>query len=253
MEHENIKACLNLYAVLQNLEDLVVYDEEMQAQTASWDISIQFAVLNGPQAAILFRNGSCRVTRGKISQPTVKLFFLSTAHLNKMMDGKGNPIPLKGFTKLPFLAKDFAKLTDKLEHFLKPTDELLQDPGYLAMNTRLTLNTAAYAIREIGNLDRIGKHAASHIQDGVVLMKILPDGPAVHVRFSGGEIEPGKGDVEKPMACMFMKNMQIANDFLNGKMDAFTAIASGDVMIKGQTPMLDALSLILDRVPCYLS
>jgi putative sterol carrier protein len=50
-----------------------------------------------------------------------------------------------------------------------------------------------------------------------------------------------------------MKGMKVANDFLNGKMDTFTAIATGDVIIKGQTPMLDSMSLILDRIPMYLS
>ncbi len=51
---------------------------------------------------------------------------------------------------------------------------------------------------------------------------------------------------------MYMKNVQVGNDFLNAKIDPFTAIASGDVMIKGQTPMLDYLSLVLDRIPIYL-
>jgi hypothetical protein len=169
-----------------------------------------------------------------------------------MMNGKGFPIPLKGFTKIPFLNGDFQKLTRKLEYYLKPTDDLLKDEQYVALNTRFTLNTAAHAIPEIGNLDRVGKHAASHIQTGDILMKILPDGPAVTLRVQNGIITPLPKETDRPMACLYMKNIRVANDFLNAKLDAFTAIASGDVMIKGQTPMLDSMGLILDRIPVYL-
>lgn len=253
MTDDLIKSNLNLYAVLQNLEDLVAWDPEMKAFTANWSISIQFSVRKGPQAYILFEGGRCSVRRGYLPDATVKLFFISPAHLNRMMNGKGNPIPLKGFTKLPFLAKEFAQLSARLEYFLKPTDELLAKADYLAMNTRLTMNTAAFAVAELGRLDPIGKLAVGHIRNGAVLMKILPEGPAVHLVFDNGRIEPGRGEIDKPMACMFMQNVQVANAFLNGKMDAFSAIAAGQVMIKGQTPMLDAMSLVLDRIPLYLS
>ncbi len=253
MVHELIKARLNLYAVLKNLEDLVKYDSEMAELSKNWNLSIQFSVIRGPRAYIEFQGGQCRVGRGKHYAPAIKLFFITPAHLNRMMDGKGNPIPLKGFTKIPFLTGDFTKLTDRLEYYLRPTEERLKEKAYLELNTRFTLNTAAFALREIGELDPVGKQVASHIPDGTVLMKILPDGPAVTILFQDGQIEPGMGEMNRPMACMFMKNVQVANDFLNAKIDAFTAIASGDVTIKGQIPMLDALSLILDRIPIYLA
>ncbi len=169
-----------------------------------------------------------------------------------MMEGTANPIPLKGFTRLGFLKKDFTKVTERFEYYLKPTAELLRDKAYLELNTRLTLHTAAFAVRELGLLDPVGKLIASQIGNGSVNLKILPHGPAVHVNFRNGDIKPGKGEAESPMAIMSMKNVKVANDFLKGKMDTFAAIAYGDVMIKGQIPMLESLSLILDRIPHYL-
>jgi len=252
MSYDLIKANLNLYAVLQNLEDLIKYDSEMNALAKDWDISIQFLVKNGPKAFIEFKKGVCTVGRGKYKWPSVKLFFTSPQHLNKMMDGKGGPIPIKGFTKIGFLLKDFPKVTEKLEFYLKPTDELLKDDNYATMNTRLTMNTAAFAIREIGLNDPLLKGVASHMMDGTVGLNVLPGGPSVYITFSHGEITPGKGIVEKPMAKIDFKNLKIANNFLNGKSDAFTEIASGNVMIKGQTGMIDGMSLILDRIPYYL-
>ncbi len=253
MVDELVKAHLNLYAVMQNMEELVAHDRETIDIARSWDISIQFSVRNGPAGFLAFQNGSCRFGRGQHPSPSVRLFFTSPAHFNRMIDGNGNPIPLKGLTRLGFLTKEFPKATDRLEYFLTPTDELLADPDYLALNTRMTLNTAAFAVVELARYDRIGRLNAAHIMDGGVLMKILPDGPAAHIVFENGRATAGKATLEKPMACMFMKDMITANRFLNGKLDAFTAIAGGDVMIRGQTPMLDAMSNILDRIPLYLS
>ena len=248
-----VKAHLNLFAVMQNLEDLVTCDPEMSSLSRNWNLSMQFVVRGGPRSFVDFRNGTCTVGRRKPRKSSVKLFFTSPEHLNSMFDGTGKPIPLKGFTRLGFLTGGFTRLTGKLEYYLKPTDELLKDRAYLELNTRFTLNTAAFAAREIALFDPVGKLNAPHIRNGAVLMSILPDGPSVHMVFADGEITVKKGDVENPMACMFMKDLHVANDFLNGRIDAFTSIAGGDVLIKGQTPMLDALNLILDRIPLYLS
>ena len=253
MNFELIKANLNLYAVLQNIEDLVKYDREVADIAKDWDISIQFTVKKGPRAYILFKDGQCIFGRGKYKRPKVKLYFLSPAHLNKMMDGKGSPIPLKGFTKLGFLMNDFPKVTEKLEYYLKPTDDLLKDKNYMALNTRFTLNTAAFASKEIAELDDKGKIVSSHMRNGTLCLKILPDGPAVSLDVNNGKFEARKEETEKPMAVLQFKNLKIANDFLNEKCDTFTAIASGDVLIKGQTGMLDSVSLILARIPTYLS
>jgi len=56
-------------------------------------------------------------------EATVVLGFASCAHLNKMFDGKGNPVPLWGFTKIGFLTGTFTKLTERMAYFLKPTDD----------------------------------------------------------------------------------------------------------------------------------
>ena len=247
-----IKAHLNLTAVLQNLEDLVQFDDDMAALTKSWNTSLQFSVFRGPKAYVEFKNGSCRVQKGSHSNPTAKLFFFSPAHLNRMFAGNGTPIPLKGLSKLRFLIKEFSKLTDKLEYYLTPSDDRLKSTKYLELNTRFTLNTAVFAVKELVRLDPIAKTVASHMSNGRVLMKIMPHGPSVHLDFQNGNALVKKGDTEQPMACIFMQDVRVANDFLNGKLDAFTAVAAGNVLIKGQIPMVDSISLILDRVPLYL-
>ncbi len=253
MDYNLTKSCLNLYAVIKNIEDLTLLDREMKDLTANWNLSIQFTVRKGPRGYIEFKNGRCSVGRGKCKRPSIILFFLSPLHFNKMFDGNANPIPLRGFSKIGFLTKEFPRLTDRLAYYLKPDDELLRDTDYLKINTIMTMNTAAFAIPEIAAGDPDGKAIASHIPDGVVELKILPDIHAVNITFSKNEITSAKGVVSKPSAVMAMKNIRAANDFLNGKTDPFTAIASGDVSIKGIIPMLDATGLLLDRIAGYIS
>lgn len=253
MSYDFVKANLNLYAVLRNLEDLPVYDPDMAEVIRTWNISIQFNVMNGPKGYVLFKDGICSFGEGIHPSPTVKLFFTSPAHFNKMMDGKGSPIPLKGLTKLKFLMKDFPKVTDRLEHYLKPDPEKMKDSAYMKINTIFTLNTAVFAVKELALHDTIGKLNAAHIMDGTVLFDVLPDGPQAYLTFNKGAISATKGRPDKPMAIMQFKDLQSANDLLNNVSDPFTAVASGDVLLRGRIVMIDSINQILDRVAHYLT
>jgi hypothetical protein len=248
-----VKACLNLNAVLPNLEELVRHDSESARLSRYWQLCIQFRVRNGPAAHIVFDAGACRVSPGIHPKPQIKLYFTSPSHFNRMMDGKANPVPLKGFTRLGFLTREFPKLTERLESYLKPTADLLSDPECMALNTRMTLYTAAFAARELALHDTVGRLLASSIPDGSVSMMVMPDGPAATLRFARGAIDIVKSADETPDALMQMDGMDTAHEFLNGQLDTFAAIASGRIRIRGRIPMIDALGTILDRVPRYLS
>ena len=253
MSDDLIKAHLNLYAVLQNLEELIHLDVEMARLTQDWDITIQFVVRNGPAASLTFKSGRCRHQVGRHASPTVKLYFLSPGHLNAMFDGKGTPIPLRGFTRLGFMSKDFARLTDRLAHYLKPDDRRLADEAYVRINTILTLNTAFHAVKELALLEPVSKGIAAQIPRGGLQVEIMPDGPRVGITFEAGNITVRKGVMEKPMAKMVFKDLRTANALLTGKLNAFLAVAQGDILLQGQIPIIDNVSLILDRVPAYLS
>ena len=253
MDAAYVKACLNLHAVLPNLEELVAHDPESARLSKNWDIRIQFLARNGPTASVAFDRGQCTVNRGNHAKPHVKLFFTSPDHLNRMMDGKANPIPVKGFTRLGFLSKEFPKLTDRLEAILKAGEEQLRDPDILALNTRMTLYTAAYAARELLLYDKVGRLIAPSIPEGAISLAILPDGPEVTLRFDHGRIDVLKSGVDAPHALIQLGSMAIAHDFLNGHLDTYAAITDGRVRIRGQIPMIDALGTVLDRVPHYLS
>ena len=186
MDYQSILAHLNLRAVLPNLEALVANDDQAAALAKKKNICIRFRVCNGPDAYVKFEQGACRVGQGDPGRTDVLLFFTSCEHLNKMFDGQSNPIPLKKFTKIGFLTKEFQTLTDRLEYFLKPTESTGKDPDYMSLNTRLMMYTAGRAISVLCEGDPLAKAVAAGIPDGPVLMKVLPEGPAVSLDFRGG-------------------------------------------------------------------
>ncbi|HWQ31144.1 MAG TPA: hypothetical protein VN549_09150 [Negativicutes bacterium] len=250
MKDQLTMSCINLHALLQNMEELVAMDRESAVLVKDASMSIQFSVKGGPAALLSFEKGRCRHLGCKGAND-ISLYFSSPEHLNKMFDGKANPIPLKGLGKIGFLKNEFTKLTERLAYYLKPTEELLKDSAYLRTNTVLTAYTAFFALAEIGNNDRIGRLNAGRIPDGVINVTVK-DGPALHLSVKGGHIEAAKGAYEKPRAIMEFSGIEVANAMLNGKVDAYTCIASGDVSLRGYIPMLDNLNKLLAQVPEYL-
>ena len=250
MKDQLTMSCINLYAILQNMEELAEMDRMASLLIKDVSIAIQFTVKRGPSALLSFENGRCKLQKDK-GRSDISLYFTSPEHLNKMFDGKANPIPLKGLTKISFLKNEFMKLTDRLTYYLKPTDALLKDPEYLKINTILTANTAFFALAEIGNNDRIGKLNAGRIPDGDINVSIL-GGPSLHLTARKGCLEAAKGASKAPRAIMNFANMEVANGMLNGKIDTYTCIASGAIEMKGFIPMLDSMNKLLTQVPEYL-
>jgi len=252
MEYQRVKANLNLYAVLRNLETLVACDNKAADLIKEWQVTLEFSVFRGPTLFLEFQNGRCRAGEGDHPSPDVRLFFFSAGHLNRMMDGNASPIPLKGLTRLSFLTKEFPQLTDRLEYFLKPDETLLADDTYKEVNTRLNLGVAAYAIRELATSDPMGILNAESMPEGTLAIRVLPDGPSVSIIKENGGYAVGGPHPEKPMAVMSFRDMGVANDLMNGKCDAFAALAKGDVSMKGKIPMIEAVNLLMDRIPHYL-
>lgn len=244
------KANINIYAVLRNLEDLIDIDEEMKDLIKDKDISIYFVVKNGPKAHLQFKDGKCSFREGK-GKCNIKLFFKSPEHLNQMFEGKANPIPLKGLTKISFLKNEFTKMTDKLAYYLKPNETLLNDAKYFKINTVLTAYTAFFSLAQIANTDKIGKVNSKRIPDGVVSISVL-NGPSVNLNVKEGHIEAKKGPGKSPRAFMTFDSIGTANAILNGKIDSYTAIGTGRFVIKGYVPMIDNMNKILAMVPSYL-
>ncbi len=251
MMDSTVLARCNLFAVLKGMEYLAEHDPVSAGLIEGRELSIQFIIARGPRGCLAFSGGRAEMKRGK-HKSSIVLYFNSPEHFNKMIAGEANPVPLKGFTRLGFLTGPFMKLADRLDYYLRPTEALLKDPAYFRMNTELTAYTAFFALAEIGNHDSKGRLSAAHMPDGV-LQVLVEKGIGVQIHVKRGKLSCVKGHHEDPRAILSFRDLDSAHRVLNGNLDTFTGLGSGEMAMKGFIPMLDHMNPILDLVPLYLS
>ena len=245
-------AYINMYAVLGTLENLCELDPKASALVADIKpISVGFEVKDGPSATITFKNGRCRMEQG-CTDCDIKLPFSSCEKFNGLIDGTVTPIPSKGFTHIGFLLKDFTKLTDLLNKYMRPDPADLENEDFFRISTSLMLYTITVAIAQIGNNDEIGKFSADHMVDGEIAFSIK-NGPATTIRVKNHRLLGIKKPCEAPRAIMEFESINLARDLFDGKVNAVACIGKGDIVMKGMISMLDNLNRILDRVALYLA
>lgn len=245
-------AYINMFAVLGSLENLCELNEEARNLVkTNKPVSVGFEVKGGPSATLTFKDGRCAVKEGTTGC-NVKLPFSSCEKFNGLIDGTATPIPSKGFTKIPFLLKQFIPLTDMLSKYMRPTEEDLQDEKFFEISTVLLFNTIAVAISQIGNNDEIGKFSARHIPDGIVKLSIA-GGPAAAIEVKDHKLTTFKQNPEKYRALMEFGSMKLAHDLFDGKVNAIAKVGEGEIVMRGMINMIDNINRILDRVALYLA
>lgn len=251
---EVVMARINLFGVLRSIQELVVLDAESQALVKETDLTLEFVVRGGFRGALKFSGGACEFIEGRTGKVDIRLFFVSPGHLNRMMDGKANPIPLKGLLKISFLTGPFTKLTDRLSHFLRPEDGAMEDPGFCAINTRLTAFVAFHSVSEVANWDDLGRASAAQVPDGVLQVKVEEEGgPAMAITAAGGKLSTHVGVHPEHRCLMWFRDLEALSQLLNGEMEAYAIFAQGRAGIRGFVPMADKINPILGLLPGYLN
>ena len=250
MKDELTKAYINLFSILRNLEDLCELDSECKELINNKNLDIMFYIKGGPKAILRFKDGKCSLIKGN-GKCDMNLFFTSPKHFNDMIDGKANPMPLKGFSNIKFLKNQFTTITDRLSYYLKPTDELLMNPQYFKINTILSFYAAFMALVQIVYYDAIGKINAKRIPDGVMSIGVI-DGPNVSLYIKNGTLSMKKEKIKNPRASMEFDSLETVNKLLNRKIDAYSCIALEKIRTKGYIPIIDNFNKILSQVSEYL-
>ncbi|MEG0833509.1 MAG: hypothetical protein RSD39_03495 [Oscillospiraceae bacterium] len=250
MKDQTTLAYINMYAVLKDLEVLCELDDEAKAiAKTKKPISIGFNVTDGPKATLFFENGSCKMKEGL--EGKIKLKLSSPEHLNLMVDGAKNPLPYGGFTKLSFLLKDFTKLTDIMTKYLKASDDDLKNRAFYEKSTTMMFYLVANALSAIGNYDKLGAISASKIPDGTIALEV-GGGPSAEIVVKNGKMTTNNHKAENPRSYMIFGSYEVARGLFEGTVDAMSALAAGDVVMRGFIPMIDNLNKLLSRVAIYL-
>ena len=251
MKDQNALAYVNMFAVLKDLEVLCELDDEAKKLASpAKPVSISFNVGKGPQATLSFENGKCTMKEGLGGQ--IKLKLSSPEALNLMVDGKKNPTPYGGFTKLKFLLNDFTKLTDLMNKYLRADEKALKERAFFEKSTTLMFFLIANALSALGNNDELSKISASKIPDGSIAMEIV-GGPCAEIVVKGGHMTTYNRKAIKPRAYMIFADFDTARGLFDGSTEAMSALAAGKIVMKGYIPMIDNLNRILGRVGSYLA
>lgn len=250
---DQLKARLNLKAVLRTIELLPELDAVSAELIKDWKISIRFAIWSDAQVVLDFHDGRCVFHADSKEKTDVSLFFSSPAKLNAMFENKGSPFLLKGFTKISFLKKDLPRLFERLEYFLKPCPDTVQDEAFKEANLTLSLSTAIFAIPELLKLDPVSQRIAPQLGAGSLQFSVEPQGPHAHVIYDGrGGAVSFSGPAVNPTSMTVFKNAQVAHALVEGSLDSFAAVASGDIQLRGMIPLIDHTNVVLDQLPKYI-
>lgn len=250
MTDQKTLAYINLYGVLGALTALCDHVPEAKKILGSAGCSIGFTVKNGPSATLTFVGGKCILKEG-VDDCTVKIPFSSPEKFNGMVDGTVTPVPVKGFSKLPFLLGRFKKLTDLLESYLRPSPEKLEDEEFLRRSTIVMFRVIAASIAQIANHDKIGQFSASNIVDGAIKLEIA--GVAKAALIAKNSVLTFSDKVPKNyLSSMTFRDIKTARDLFDGNINAVTAVGNGGVQIAGMVSQIDNVNRILSRVELYL-
>lgn len=249
---QKVKAAVYLHAVLRNIEQLCELDSRARSIVANSDTSVDFHIPGIQPLTLIFDHGSCTATTEPKTKPTISLVFASSKHFNGMIDGKANPIPIKGFTHIKFLTDEFMQITDRLTEFLRPTPEALKDPEFSRISTILTANVAFSALGPIARYDDHGKKNAGRIPDGNILVHV-EDGPELTIHAEGGALNLSQGRIRPISALMSFDSIETAQGILSGELDSFACLGKSRLKIRGRIAMIDNLNKLLGQVQTYLA
>lgn len=242
---------LNLHAILGSIPILCELDEEAKSLIAGKNLSVGFAVKNGPSGKLIFSDGRCTFSHDA-EGCTVKLPFGGPEKFNGMIDGTVTPIPSKGFTRLGFLLHEFMKLTDILQKYLRPEPTDLENERFFDISTRIMFNLISAAVCAVGNEDEVGRASASYMTDGIVKLEI-GGGPSSYIHIKEHHLSVVKNEVDSFTSYMRFADMHTARDLFDGKVNAVVCVGLGNVRVGGMISQVDNLNRILDRVSAYLA
>ncbi len=252
-QRDLIKSYIYLNAVLPQLEEIVDFDKEAQELVKGWHCTIQMSTSGGPSVALTFKDGKCTAKLGAVSLPTIGLWFSSPTKVCNMFEKKGKvvPVPWWGVWHLGILGK-FTKLTEIMEKYLKPTEAMLKDRKIFEFHTKLQLMVAAYALKAVGEHDKKVLPIVKKTINGIMEIRVMPDGPAVHIDKQGTTITPIKGAAKDYMVSMQIKGIDLAYDMLNGKVDFMEALGLCKIELHGMIGMAENMAVVLEKIEKYI-
>ena len=251
------QAFVNMYSAMGTLEKYVELDPNAKKIASEKDMTIRFSVTDGPDGLIIFKGGSVKVIPYNKEEKTkvdVILKCFNPEAFNKVVDGEGTPIPLKGFSKVfKYMMKPdqmFNVLTKNMAETMRKKE--FNNAEEKALTTRLAFYAMVGALAQIANEDELGQISAKAMADGEISLEIKDDTYATII-VKDHKLTCVREKAKNPRAFMVFGSIDIAKGLIDGELDAMTCICNGGLELKGYVALLEQLNKVLNLVPKYLS
>ncbi len=252
---EMVISRLHLRAVLPLLEDIAAYDQPLQKDTAGWNGVLQLQLPGGePATALVFRKGKLNIFKGDYPGRKVTLTFKNARQLNEVFQGKSNKNPMPNLQAVFHLVKllKIDRVLGRLEYYLKPKDDLLNDKDIFALCVKLSIYALTFGIKEVGEHDPELRITSPYLPNGTLGINVI-GGPSSHITVRNGKFYPGKGAAHKPNATLEICDLKTAWAMIQGELDLFAAVGLGDIKMRGFIPLIDGINPLMDRLSFYLA
>lgn len=248
-----LQARLNLEVVLGLLAEVANSDLLFRERSRAWNETIWFKALGGPAGWIRFAPEGASHGHGKPNHPTISLLLFSAIHLNRMFRNEGlPPIPVKGIGRISFLKKEFTELGTRLQTLTRP-GVTFRNREEEHLSTRLMLTAAVKAVPVLAEEEMVCAKLAAATPEGIMEIASLDGGFSGWIKKENGRFTSGLGKPEQVTARMLFRDLEAARIVLTGKEAGFAAIGLGLIRIEGLIPLVDNVSLIMDRLERYLA
>lgn len=246
---KNLLASINLHAVFGALPKLVELVPAAAKLIAPLERPVTLSLVSpGDHVKYTFSSSAIRVG-GSGKGPT--LLFRSAGHVNRVVAGASQPIPVAGVGGIKFLTGVFTPLTDILSSYLEPEPGANDDPEFAKISTLLTFEVVASALVLIANNDEAGKVSAEHMPDGTLDIEV-GDEHRYRLGVANHKLHRVRDIMGDPSAALHFSSLQVAGDVLAGRRSSLAAMAAGDIAMRGMIPLVDNTNRLLDRVGAYL-
>ncbi|MBA8816299.1 hypothetical protein FHX48_001372 [Microbacterium halimionae] len=249
---EKVLAAINMHAVFGTLPRLVelVPAAKSLVGELSGPVTLDLSIVGGTHSRLIFTPEGIR-QGGDALGTRARLYFRSPSHLNAVVAGTSQPLPVAGPRGLRFLTGVFTPLTALLSKYLEPNTEDLAAADFFEASSLLTLNVAANAITIVANDDRSGRFSAAQMSDGELDIEV---GNSLRYRIS---VEAHRltlvTPAESPARAVFgFADLATAGDVIAGRESALACVCDGRIAMRGYIPLVDNTNRILDRVGQYL-
>jgi len=247
---------LHLAAILPRLEEVAAYDPAARELIRNWNFAVQFQLPGGnPACTLVFKDGALTAVADAAYGSKVTLTFPNAKALNETFLGVAKHTPRPNVRGL-FYARKLKKLdrlTDRLEYYLKASEEQLKADGHFEFAVKVRLYVLASGVGCVGEHDPEMKEVVAGLPDGTLEIRVK-DGPSARLEITSGKFHFTKGgDSQQPSAVMELADPQTAWQLLEDKLDVFAAVGGGSVKLSGMLPLVDGVGLVMTRLGTYLA